>query len=81
MLIQDKIVIISGVGPIMGQPRIGIAGAQGASAIQATSQQATAAFGRRVRNLISNINYHGEWSRADDGALNHATIHNDIISG
>ena len=39
MLIQDKIVIISGVGPIMGQARIGIAGAQGASAVQATSQQ------------------------------------------
>ena len=81
MLIQDKIVIIPGVGPIMGQPRIGIAGVQGASAGQATPQQVAAAFGRRVRNLISNINYHGERSRADDGALNHAIIHNDIISG
>ena len=59
MLIQDKIVIIPGAGPGMGQARIGIAGAQGASAVQATSQQA-AAFGQRVRNLISNINYHGE---------------------
>lgn len=81
MLIQDKIVIISGVGPGMGQARIGIAGAQGASAVQATAQQVAAAFGRRIRNLISNINYHGERSRADNGALNHATIHNDIISG
>ena len=39
MLIQDKIVIIPGAGPGMGQARIGIAGAQGASAVQATSQQ------------------------------------------
>ena len=81
MLIQDKIVIIPGAGPGMGQARIGIAGVQGASAVQATSQQVAAAFGQRIRNLISNINYHGERSRADDGALNHATIHNDIISG
>ena len=81
MLIQDKIVIISGVGSGMEQARIGIAGAQGASAVQATSQQVAAAFGQRIRNLISNINYHGERSRADDGALNHAIIHNDIISG
>lgn len=81
MLIQDKIVIITGAGPDMGQARIGIAGAQGASAGQATAQQVAAAFGRRIRNLINNAYHPGERSRTDDGALNHAIIHNDIISG